>query len=96
MNNPLHTNSTISGVAAALIVSLLPAVILACVLLILHEPVLDHYNWFAGCALPPLLLIRYYAKAKDYPQALKGAIITLFVLFILYMMFYTKQPNVSI
>lgn len=47
---------------------------------------MEHIRWFGGCFVPPVLLLRYYAKKKEYPVVTKTIIITLFVTFIAFVM----------
>ena len=41
--------------------------------------------FFAVAFVPPALLLRYYAHAKDYPTTLKAVITTFFVTVVLFM-----------
>ena len=86
-------DNTSCGAIAAATVMIVPALLLWLVLMLINEPVLPHIGWFAGSALLGLLVVRYYAKAKCYPAALKGAIVTLFLLFIAYMALFLKNSG---
>lgn len=50
----------------------------------------EHLRWFGGCFVPPLLLLRYYAKSGTMAMSTKAAIVVLFVTFILFMFFVLK------
>lgn len=45
----------------------------------------EHLRWFGACFVPPLLILRHYARKKEYPIVTKTIIITLFVTFIIFM-----------
>ena len=59
--------------------------LLALVLLIIGLPLAEHLRWFAVAFVPPLLLLRHYAKDRQHPQSLKGSIIAFFVTFVAFM-----------
>ena len=55
------------------------------ILVLIHYPVVDNLRFFAVAFVPPALLLRYYAHAKDYPTTLKAVITTFFVTVVLFM-----------
>ena len=82
------------GVVAVLLSELLPALLLWAVLTILGESPAGHIRWFAGAALPALLVVRAYAKHKECLSATKGAIVTLFATFLIFMLFLLKTHTI--
>lgn len=62
-------------------------------LIIANLSVESHIRWFGLCFVPPILLLRYFAKLKQHSIVTKTIIIVLFVSFILFMLllFMTKS-----
>ena len=56
----------------------------------------EHLRWFGACFIPPILLLRYYAKKKDCPTVTKTIIITLFVTFIVFMFLVRNEFSLSL
>ena len=83
-------------VARALLLSVgsmaLAAVLLWVGLLIAGQPVAAHIRWFGICFVPPLLILRHFAKRKDALVTTRTIIITLFVAFIAFI-FYLLRTN---
>lgn len=52
---------------------------------------MEHLRWFGGCFIPPVLLLRHYAKKKDCPVVTKTIIITLFITFLAFMFLIRKE-----
>ena len=52
-------------------------------------------RWFAAAFVPPLLLLRYYAREKSYPTTLKAVITTFFVTFVAFMWFMLKYKYIT-
>ena len=82
------------GVVAVLLSELLPALLLWATLMIFGESPANHIRWFAGVALPALLVVRAYAKHKECLSATKSAIVTLFVTFLIFMLFLLKTHTI--
>lgn len=82
------------GVVAVLLSELLPILLLWIALLLFGESPADHIRWFAGAALPALLVVRAYAKHKACPSATKGAIVAFFITFLLFMLFLLKTKTI--
>ena len=73
-------------VAAELPVALLW---LAVILIAGLSPV-GQLRWLALAFIAPALLLRRMAKRQQMPKATKGAIVTLFATFIVFIVFYLK------
>ncbi|MBR1792612.1 MAG: hypothetical protein IJ764_03125 [Bacteroidales bacterium] len=84
-------DKTIIGVIAVIIAELIFIGLLSVVCLVTGTPPFTHPRWYAGAALPALLIVRAYAKHKDALSATKGAIITLFVTFVAFLMYLIKN-----
>jgi hypothetical protein len=95
MKKLLHTNSVAIGIVATLILEILSAAIVWLVLVLLHQPIAENARWFVICFVPPLLLLRYYAKIKDYPTTLKSVITAFFVTFVIFMWVMLKYKYIT-
>ena len=95
MKKLLHKNSIALGVVATLLSELLCALLVLVVIIILQVPIVEGARWFAIAFVPPLLLLRYYAKIQDYPTTLKAVITTFFVTFVIFMWFIMKNRYIS-
>ena len=95
MKKLLHKNSIATGIVATILSELLCAAIVLLVIVILRIPVAENARWFAAAFIPPLLLLRYYAKTQDYPTTLKSVICTFFVTFVTYMWIMLKYKYIS-
>lgn len=96
MKKILNKNSAPLGVMAAVASELLCAALLWVVLLVTGMPMAEHLRWFAVAFVPPLLLLRYYAKAQEYPVTLKAVIVTFFVTFVLFMWYMLRHRYVTL
>ena len=85
MKKLLHKDSIALGVVATLLSELLCALLVLVVIIILQVPIAEGARWFAIAFVPPLLLLRYYAKILEYPMTLKAVITTFFVTVVLFM-----------
>ena len=54
-----------------------------------------YVRWFAVAFVPALLLLRYYAREKEYPASLRAAIVTFFVTFVAFMWFLLKYRYIT-
>ena len=95
MKKLLHKNSVALGVAATLLSELLCALLVLIVIIILQVSIVEGARWFAIAFVPPLLLLRYYAKIQDYPTTLKAVITTFFVTFVIFMWIIMKYRCIS-
>ena len=82
------------GVVAVVASELLAALLLTAVLLIIGEPLSAHIRWYAGAAVPALLVVRAYAKYRESLSATKGAIIALAITFVAFMLFLLKTKMI--
>ncbi len=76
----------------AVVATELPVVLLWWVVLsIVGLPLIENLRWLALTFLPPALLLRSMAKRQQLPNATKGAIVTLFATFLLFIIVYLKN-----
>lgn len=75
----------IVGVAAALLSEAGCAALLWLCLLVAGWSVTEHLRWFAACIVPPLLLLRHYAKKHKQLRVTKSIIVVVFVTFVAFM-----------
>lgn len=90
MKKFFNQNSIFAGIVAELGSELLFALLLWAVLTIIGEPVTSHLRWFGGAFIPGLLVVRYYAKKKDFLLTTKTAITTFFLTFIVFLFLLFK------
>lgn len=95
MKNLLHKNNYLTGVIGVVVSELLCALLVYLVLLIFNLPLAENARWFALALIPPILLLRYYAKIQDYPDTLKAVITTVFVTAIAYFWFMLKNHYIT-
>ena len=95
MKKLLHKNSIALGIVATLLSEILCAVLVWVVIIILQVPLAESARWFAVAFVPPLLLLRYYAKTREYPTTLKAVITTFFVTFVVFMWVMMKYRFIS-
>ena len=95
MKKLLHKDSIALGVVATLLSELLCALLVLVVIIILQVPIAEGARWFAIAFVPPLLLLRYYAKILEYPMTLKAVITTFFVTFVIFIWIIMKYRYIS-
>ena len=95
MKKLLNRNSVLVGITATLVSEILCAALVALVILATRTPLAENVRWFAAAFVPPLLLLRYYAKTREYPSTLKTVITTFFVTFIAFMWVMLKYKYIS-
>lgn len=95
MKKLLNRNSIAFGVLVVLGLEALVGVLLWLGLMVFGQPVQDHLRWFAVAFVAPLMLLRYYAKEKLYPDTLKAVVTTLFVTFVLFMWYLLKYKYIT-
>ena len=95
MKELLHKDSITVGIVATLLSELICAALVWIVIAILQVPLAENARWFAIAFVPPLLLLRYYAKIQDYPTTLKTVITTFFITFVMFMWFMMKYKYIS-
>ena len=87
-------NTPLVGLVAGVGSLLLTALLLTAGLSLAGEPIAAHFSWYAGCFIPPLLIMRYYVKLQ-LTTVVKTIIVTIFVLFIPYMFFMFKTHSLN-
>lgn len=78
-------DNILSGVLLAIGSEVAVALLLSAGLLIAHQPIMTHISWYAGCFLPPILLLRHFAKTQQHPVVTKTIATVLFLTFIPFM-----------
>lgn len=87
MKKLFQQNSVYIGILAELLSIVVPAVLLYVVLLLLNITPMSRIRWFAGVFIPGILVVRAYAKKKEFPKATKASVVTFFVCFICFMVY---------
>ena len=95
MKKLLNRNSIPLGIIATQVSEILCAALVALIILATHSALAESARWFAAAFVPPLLLLRYYAKTRDYPVTLKTVITTFFATFIAFMWVMLKYKYIS-
>lgn len=95
MKRFLNNNNIATGILGVIVAELLCVAIIFLILILLQLPVRENARWFVVALVPPVLLLRYYAKEQAYPNTLKAVIITLFVTAIAYFWFILKSHIVT-
>lgn len=95
MKKLLNQDSIAVGAIAALLSEVLCGLLIFLIMLIPGVGIAEHMRWFAAAFVPPLLLVRYYAKASEYPMALKASITTLFITFVAFMWAMLKYKYIT-
>ncbi len=95
MRKLLDRNSIIAGVLLTLASEVSAALLVLCVLLIGRIGLYEHLRWFGAAFVPPLLLLRHYAKGQSHPLTLKGVICTFFVTFVAFMWMMLKNHYIT-
>lgn len=90
MKKFFQRNSILTGIIAELGSQLLFVLLLAAALTIIGEPISSHLRWFAGAFIPGLLVVRYYAKKKDFLLTTKTVISLFFLTFIIFLFLLFK------
>ena len=78
-------NKVSVGLVGALGSELLCAALLWLGLLLAGTPAAAHVRWFAVCIVPPLLMLRFYAKKRRQQTVVKTIISVVFVTFVAFM-----------
>ena len=87
MKKLFQQNSVYIGILAELLSIVVPAVLLYVVLLLLNITPMSRIRWFAGVFIPGILVVRAYAKKKEFPKATQASVVTFFVCFIGFMVY---------
>ncbi|KWW29760.1 MAG: hypothetical protein AUK63_910 [bacterium P3] len=86
----LRQDRWVSGLLAVIASELPLAALWATVLALSGLPAGENLRWLAPAFIPPVLLLRHMAKRRQTPEATKGAIVTLFGTFMVFIVFYLK------
>lgn len=86
----LQHDSWTTGIVAVVATELPVAFIVWGVLSLVGLPLADNLRWLAVTFIPPVLLLRTLAKRQQMPTATKGAIVTLFATFLIFIVIYLK------
>lgn len=84
------------GLVAGLGSELLFCLLLAAGLLLAGEGIADHIRWFGGMFIPILLILRAYAKSRQYLTVTKTLIIIFFVTFIAFMFYLLSTHTLTL
>ncbi len=95
MKQLLDKNSYIAGALLAVGSEVICAALVWVVLLVAGWDLESHIRWFAVAFVPPLLLLRHYAREKEYPLTLKAVIVTFFVTFVAFMWAMIKYHYIT-
>ncbi|MCQ2295172.1 MAG: hypothetical protein MJZ67_05915 [Bacteroidales bacterium] len=96
MKQLFFRNSITLGILLVVFSELVAALLLWVGLLIAGIPVVDHVRWFAIAFVPPILLLRYYAKVQEYPLTLRAIICSVFVTFVAFIWFMVKYHYITL
>ncbi|MBP5540901.1 MAG: hypothetical protein J6X88_04545 [Bacteroidales bacterium] len=91
----LHKNSIAAGVLFAVASEALCALLVWGMLAIAGLDIESYARWFAVAFVPPLLLLRHYAREKEYPLTLRAVIVTFFVTFVAFMWAMIKHHYIT-
>ena len=69
----------------------LAVLIVWAVLAIVGAAVHESIRWFAAAYIPAIMVVRMLAKRQSQPSATKGAIITLFITFLPFIVILLRQ-----
>ncbi len=87
-------DSIATGLLTGLGSLLLMALLLTAGILIADESVDAHLSWYAGCFIPPLLIMRFYIKLQK-TVTVKTIMVLLFVTFIPFILFLFKTHSLN-
>lgn len=93
MKQLFHHDTIPTGLTIGLGSEILTALLLWIALRIADEPASIHVAWFGICFIPPILLLRHYAKGKRHPRITKTLAVVLFITFIVFLWLLTNRPG---
>lgn len=70
------------------------ALLLTLGLILAGESTIDHLQWYAGCFVPPILLLRYYIKLQ-HVTVVKTLMTELFLTFIPFIILLFKTHSLN-
>lgn len=82
----------VTALGSIVVVSLLVWLVLS----LLGLPIAPNFRWFVLGFVPAVIIYRFYVKAKVYPTVAKIQIITIFVLFVLFMFLLQKVAAIQL
>ena len=85
-------NLPIVGIVAGLGSMIVTALLITAILIIVGDSASAHLSLYAGCFVPPILIMRYYVK-KQFSIVVKTMIVLIFVLFIAFMFILFKTHS---
>ncbi|MDY5970050.1 MAG: hypothetical protein SPJ13_08585 [Bacteroidales bacterium] len=83
------------GVVAVLASELLFGLALGTALVLFNQPLEGNLRWFGLCFVPPVLVLRFYAKNRNQGLTTKSIIVSLFVTFIVFIWFFLKNDGLN-
>ena len=87
-------NLPIVGIVAGLGSMIVTALLITAILIIVGDSACAHLSLYAGCFVPPILIMRYYVK-KQFSIVVKTMIVLIFVLFIAFMFILFKTHSLT-
>ena len=87
-------NLPIVGIVAGLGSMIVTALLITAMLIIVGDSASAHLSLYAGCFVPPILIMRYYVK-KQFSIVVKTMIVLIFVLFIAFMFILFKTHSLN-
>lgn len=91
MKNPLNIDKYLVGAGWEAAVIVVGGGVVWAVTSLLGYPIAHHLQWLAAALLPGIILVRYYAKTREYPRATKGAVTVMFVATVAFLAYLLKQ-----
>ena len=90
MKNLFQQNKVYVGVLAELLSVVVPALLLYVALLLFHIDPMSRIRWFAGVFISGVIVVRAYARKKDFPKATKASVVTFALCFIIFIVYLAK------
>ena len=87
MDNLFKQNKVFIGIFAEILSLALPAALLSVALVMFGISPLSRIRWFAGIFIPGILVVRFYARKKEFPKATKASVVSLFVCFVAFVVY---------
>ena len=84
------------GLVAGLGSEVLFCLLLAAGLLLAGEGIADHIRWFGGMFIPLILILRAYAKSRQYLTVTKTLIVVFFVTFVAFMFYLLSTHTLTL
>ena len=84
------------GLVAGLGSEMLLCLLLAAGLLLAGEDLASHIRWFGGMFIPPILILRAYARTRQHPIVTKTLATILFVTFVAFMYYLLSSHSLNL